>query len=150
MRGFLLKIAGAVAAVVMLTGAAVPQAPDIAGTYEVEPAKGKVSFPACVRRWTLRRDGSFLIEDGQEQVTGQWRLQPANRMEWWLVMTDRADNGLPDCGGRTVAAGPFDDGRLSFYVNSAGGLVLTKVVKTLPDGTPLFGIDAILDKVARP
>lgn len=147
MRSLPSKIAAAVAAVLLLcaaTGAKPP--PDIAGIYDAAPRAGKVT--TCALRWTLRRDGTFLIEDGQERTEGKWRLEPAGGMEWWLVLTDRTDNGLPDCRGRSVAAGPFADGRQSFYVNSARGLVLTKIIGALPDGTPLFGIDTILDRNA--
>ena len=125
-------------------------APDkIAGSYDLEWGKGDgTGQPACVDHWTLRADSALTVESGQEKLTGRWHVEGKAKEGEWLVWTGLKTNGLPDCRGR-MASQPIADRRMPFYVNAAGGLVLTEPYSRLQDGTIVWRPTAVANKVVE-
>ena len=128
----------ALTAALVLAGAASAEPKDIAGVYDfASTARSADGKPVCVERWTLRPDGGFLVESGQEQVRGTWRLEHDNKDQLWLVRVGQASNGLPDCTGRRASA-PLKDDRRSFYFNVDDNLLMAPPTAHGPDGSVMY------------
>lgn len=154
MSGWLAKtVCGVIMTATLATTGALPTgaaaAKSIAGTYELKTAEERADGqPVCRERWTLRANGSFVIDSGQEKMQGQWHSEDKGREGKWLVWTDQTTNGLPDCRG-DVTPQPVADRRTSYYVNGLGGLVITRPTSRLPDGSILWSLVAIAGRVAE-
>ena len=135
----------AIASPPVATGAVAKET--IAGTYELKVAKTATDGQqACVERWTLRANGTLMIQSGQENLQGHWGAEGKSDNAEWLLWTGLTTNGMPDCRGK-VTSRPVADRRIPYYVNSLGGLVLLKPGSRLPDGSMLWSLDAITTKV---
>ncbi len=108
-------------------------AQDVVGVYEVMGRDhGPDDKAECVVRWTLRADGTFLIESGEARKEGKYVLVDHDPY-FWLDMSDETTNGLAGCDGKVSQA--YAHGKAYFYFNKAGGLVLT-TPSVHQDGTP--------------
>ncbi len=142
----------ALAAVIGLlaNGAAMAGTQDISGVYDLTTvAKGADGKPVCVESWTLKSDGGFLIESGQEQVRGHWRLTGDAKDGWMIARTDQTTNGLPDCIGHRTTK-PMVDIVVDFYFNVDSDLVLANAPARNSDGSLLYKPDAFLTKAHKP
>lgn len=98
-------------------------AQEVVGFYEVDNRSKEPDDKAgCIVRWTLRADGTFLIENGEARIEGQYVLVE-HEHHLWLDMSDETTNGLAGCNGKVPQANAH--GIAYFYFNQAGGLVLT-------------------------
>lgn len=115
------------------------RAPKLPGVYRYVGIMEGFHLPeSCVERWTLRADGTLLLESGASVSRGRWSVDRDGDGLQWLTVSEQVPNGERDCNGG-VTPPDLEPIRHHVVLMNSGDVQICLVPRRLADGSSVQG-----------